>query len=225
LAPLPEKSKPSSGQNRDADAEQRIQRFNWSRRCEGGKDELIGICRGILADGVLVVEEAKFILEWLNRNAPVRCSFEGKQLYGALSIALKDGKLGAEDESALIDLLLKFVGGMPKRTTDLSYSTTLPLDNPPPAVVIRGNSFCFTGKFTCGSRHFCESRIVADGGAIHKNPTHDTHFLVIGLLGSGAWIHSNSGRKIERAIELRSDGYPIKIISESHWTKCINCPS
>src|SRR5258708_2121395 len=104
-------------------------------------DELIGIVRGVLADGVLVVEEARFLIDWLNRNEPVRRSFFGKKLYDALYRALADGVLDADEEDVLVGLLLSFIGGTPRGGNDLSYSTTLPLDQPPPKIEFLGQSF------------------------------------------------------------------------------------
>jgi NAD-dependent DNA ligase len=42
-------------------------------------------------------------------------------------------------------------------------------------------------------------------------------------LGSRDWFHSNSGRKILRAVELRSQGHGISLIAETHWTNCVGC--
>jgi hypothetical protein len=36
---------------------------------------------------------------------------------------------------------------------------------------------------------------------------------VIGDLGSHDWINSNGGRKIEKAVALRSEGHPVAIIA------------
>ena len=196
--------------------------FNWNRRLDRGMDELIGLARGVLADGILVVEEARFMLNWLERNEPVRRDFFGRRLHGALTRALADGEVNADEEDELIDLLLRFSGGTPVTDIAASHSTTLPLDDPPPAITLPGYSFCLTGKFMYGTRRNCESAVVERGGLIHKYPTCATGFLVIGQLGSRDWIHSSSGRKIERAIEIRQQGHPLKLIHENHWQACLS---
>ena len=73
-------------------------------------DELIGIARGVLADGNFVIEEAHFLLDWLERNEPVRRNFFGKVLYDSLREALADDEMTAEEEDILVGLLLRFVG-------------------------------------------------------------------------------------------------------------------
>jgi hypothetical protein len=196
--------------------------FNWDRRLDRGMDELVGLARGVLADGVLVVEEARFILDWLERNEPVRRNYYGRTIYEALRNVLADGVMDADEEDVLVDLLLRFIGGTPRLPADNSCSTSLPLDDPAPVVELPGRSFCFTGKFEFGSRNECQQVIILSGAVIHKYPTCATNYLVIGEVGSRDWIHSNSGRKIERAIEIRGQGHPIKLISESHWAGCIS---
>src|SRR5688572_25463479 len=91
--------------------------FNWNRRLDRGMDELVGLARGILADGALVIEEAKFMYDWLDRNEPVRRDYFGKKLHAALARVLADHKLDAEEEDALVDLLLRFTGGTPLADT------------------------------------------------------------------------------------------------------------
>lgn len=49
----------------------------------------------------------------------------------------------------------------------------------------------------------------------------DTHYLVIGDIGSAAWMHSTHGRKIEAAVELLERGTGIAIISEAHFMKSL----
>lgn len=208
----------------DDDGQPANQAFNWDRRLDRGMDELIGIARGVLADGCLVIQEARFLCDWLRRNEPVRRDFFGKTIYETLQKALEDNELSAEEEDALIGMLLRFVGPSSEELEGEScYSTSLPLDEPPPRVKLTAKSFCFTGTFLFGTRSQCQKAITAWGGLIHKYPIHATDYLVIGDLGSRDWIHSTSGRKIERAIEIRSQGHPIKLIAEQHWTACLEC--
>jgi NAD-dependent DNA ligase len=201
----------------DYDGQPASEAFNWDRRLDRGMDELIGIARGVLADGNFVIEEASFLLNWLERNEPVRRNFFGKVLYDALSEALADDEMSAEEEDILAGLLLRFVGPMPETSCDASYSTDLPLDQPPPDVHFMERSFCFTGKFIFGTRRHCQKAVTDAGGSIHQYPIFATDYLVIGDLGSRDWIHSIGGRKIERAIDIRSQGHPLKLIAEQHW--------
>ena len=195
--------------------------YNWARRCDSRTDELIGICRGILADGALVLEEARFLADWLRRNAPVRSSPLGRELEPALNRALLDNVLTAEEEEELVTLVLRLCGGTPRTTDDASLSTSLPLDSPVPDVGFRGHTFCLTGKFQYGPRTVCERALVELGGIALPRPTEETSYLVIGEIGSRDWAHSAMGRKIERAIALRDAGATIRVVSEGTWVDAI----
>jgi NAD-dependent DNA ligase len=95
----------------------------------------------------------------------------------------------------------------------------LPLDNPlPEKVVFSGNEFVPTGRFAFGTRQKVFEAISSLNG-IPKDgfPTQSTRYLVIGVFASRDWHHTNYGRKIERAVELRAEGHPITILSEEHW--------
>jgi hypothetical protein len=191
--------------------------YNWNRLKDSRTDELIGICRGIMADGVLVLEEARFVLEWLKRNPPVRTSPMGRNLESGLNRALADNDLSHEDEEQLVDLIFRIIGGTPTLPIAASYTTSFPLDDPPPSIVFPSRVFCFTGKFKFGPRKCCEEAVVRLDGLIHGHPTRQTSFLVLGELGSRDWAHSAMGRKIEYAAKLRDGGCCLSIVCEQHW--------
>jgi NAD-dependent DNA ligase len=124
--------------------------------------------------------------------------------------------MDVDEERQLIELLMAVIGGTP-HTDDASYTCSLPLDDPPPAVTFPGQSFCFTGKFRFGTRAQCQEAVERLGAIVHDRPTMDTCYLVLGEIGSRDWVHSTHGRKIERAVELREEGRAIHIISEVQW--------
>lgn len=65
---------------------------------------------------------------------------------------------------------------------------------------------------------FAVEHVIAErGGTTAKNITRSCTYLVVGELGSDAWRFSRFGRKIERALQLRSKGMPIAIIRESDF--------
>jgi hypothetical protein len=45
----------------------------------------------------------------------------------------------------------------------------------------------------------------------------ETNYVVIGTFGSRDWVHTSFGRKIEKAVDYRTKGYPLAIITEDHW--------
>ena len=75
-----------------------------------------------------------------------------------------------------------------------------------------------TGRFEFGTRAKVVDKIQELKGIVKDGfPNKETNYLVIGNHVSRDWYYTNYGRKIERAIELREQGCPIAIISESKW--------
>lgn len=201
---------------RDEDG-QAPRQFRAAAVMERQIDELIGLCRGVLADGDLSQGEAEFLLDWMDRHRQVANRWPANVLYRRLATALADGVMDAEEERDLLGLLMDATG-IPVSDGDAeSMSTGLPLTAPPPQVVFAGRTFCFTGKFYSGSRRQVEGIAAALGAEFANNPSRSTDYLVIGAAGSRDWIHSTYGRKIEHAVELREAGHPIAIIAEEVW--------
>ena len=196
--------------------------FNAARLNDRKIDELVGVCKGVLADGVVDQAEAQFLQEWLETNREIADHWPANVLYQRISDALKDGVLDSDEEKELLEILLQITGGPSIRENVASMSSTLPLTKPDPGVIFERRKFCFTGKFVTGTRKEVQDIVLAKSGAVSKTPTKDTHYVVIGLIGSSDWIHSTHGRKIEKVVEMRNDGHDICIISEEHWVKHID---
>ena len=193
-----------------------------SRLTDRALDELIGICRGILFDGIVSEEEAVRLLEWLDANPLAREAWPGDTLHRQLTVTVTETGLDPAWEGELLRLLAEIVGQPAPVGYRAVATTTLPLDQPPPAIVFAERVFCLTGNFQLGPRRLVEEAILALGGALKKAPTRQTDYLVVGSLGSEAWMHSSFGRKIETAINLRASGHSLAIIGESHFLLSIS---
>lgn len=189
-------------------------RFNQRRVEDRQIDELIGLCKMALSDGAVDQLEVETLLSWLGANRECADVWPANVIYERVYRALADdGVVDAEEESEILDILLKTVGGV--RQVE-NKSSSLPLCNPAPDIDFVARVFCFTGKFNLGTRGYCEGLIEKRGGSSVGAPTRSTDYLVIGDLGSGSWIHSSFGRKIQKAVEMRGDDHGISIISEHH---------
>lgn len=204
----------------DEHGQARAPQFNSARLRDRSIDELIGLCRGILADGIVMQGEAQYLLAWLDSNRGAADQWPGNVIYPRVAAMLNDGVLDADEQAELLDLLNETTGmGIPLPEVAASYASALPLDDPPPDVVFPGSAFVLTGQFAQGSRKECEKIVTARGGTIHGSPTRRVHYLIVGAIGSRDWIHSTHGRKIEKAVDLKRQGHAIQIVSEGHWTK------
>lgn len=194
-----------------------------SRRQDRATDELVGICRGVLADGHVNEMEAAFLLDWIERTGAFVHEYPFNRIYQTLSTILADGAIDADESADLHDTLVRFVGGeaFDPQAGTASLSTALPLCVPPPVVTFAGRVFVVSGTFDYGTRQAVHAAITERGGKVASNLSGKVNFLVLGTLGSRDWVNSNAGRKIQAAVELRETGSPIGIVSETHWAAAL----
>jgi hypothetical protein len=186
-------------------------------------DQLCGICAGILADGVVTEEEAKFFANWVQTYAPMEPVWPFTDILARVERIFSDGRCDAEELDELKAIMEALCGHIAKTGTEETQSTKLPLDFPPPDPVVFSNRlFNVTGKFALGPRRKVMVEIEQRGGiASDSAPTRESHYLVIGIFASRDWAHTNYGRKIEHAVDLRKSGSGISIISEQHLKRFI----
>ncbi|SME96620.1 BRCT domain-containing protein [Desulfovibrio gilichinskyi] len=203
-----------------------ISRFNIAMRDDRDADELIGLCRGLLADGVVVEAEARFLLNWIDEHDTCLCHWHGRILKERLEEYLADDVWTEEEQENFCELARKVVGveSVEGEAIPRSGATTLPLTIPEPSMVFENEIFVVTGKFATGVRNKVADMITSRGGEVKSGVSKLVDYLVIGDLSSPNWKHSSYGRKIEKAIDLRDQGSEIYIVSEEHWfTQCADC--
>lgn len=179
-------------------------------------DELIGLCRGVVADGEVNQKEAEFVLNWLESNTSVAEEFPANVLYPRLMEMLVDGHLDEDESKELLDLLQQMTGEQ-GQCGSMPLSTCIAFDSPLPNLTFQGQAFCFTGKFSFGQKADVIERTEHLGGAIASSVVKRGCVLVVGCMGSQAWLHSTHGRKILKAVDDRDAGAPICIVPEKHW--------
>jgi hypothetical protein len=180
-------------------------------------DELIGLCKGCAADGVVNQHEAEYLLNWLQVNEPVSLEWPASVLRIRILEYLEDGVLDQDEKDELLDLLRK-VTGENGRMAPANFSTGLCFDCPLPELIIDDQAFCFTGQFAYGSRQDCVTAVTSLGGRVVSTPLiKEETVLVVGLLASRDWKHGTHGTKIIKAVQMRDAGKPISIVPEDHW--------
>ncbi len=195
--------------------------FNAARVEDRTIDELTGLCRGVISDGMVNQAEAEFLKSWLEANIIFSEDLMLHRLHGRIKEMLRDKVLDREEREELYDLLRSFTGSDAPGKIAKNLTSTLPLDNPQPPVQFENQSFCFSGQFVYGPRRICQELTAEKGGIIKTNVSSALGYLVLGYFGSRDWMHTSYGRKIENAMNLREKkGRPI-IICEDHWTQQI----
>ncbi|WP_166298275.1 BRCT domain-containing protein [Bradyrhizobium sp. 2S1] len=179
-------------------------------------DELIGIARGLVADDQINVAEVEFLQKWLAANLHISDQPVVRVLYKRITEMLGDGVVDDNEKAELLDTLNQFsdrdIGGL----GEILKSTSLPLNDPVPALTFPGRRYCFTGTFNFGRRKECEHAVESLGAEVGIL-TQKTNVLVVGIYATDSWKHSSFGNKIMKACEWRDSGLPISIVSEAHW--------
>jgi NAD-dependent DNA ligase len=178
-------------------------------------DELIGLARGLLADGIVNQKEIEFLEKWLAAHLSVSAQPVFQVLYRRIREILSDGHVDDEEKLEVFETLSSLAGGDFELGEALK-ATTLPLCTPAPKLTFAGQTYCFTGTFNFGQRKHCE-QAVTDRGGRAGSLTRATNVLVIGTYATDSWKHSSLGHKIQTACDYRNKGLPIAIVSEEHW--------
>lgn len=179
-------------------------------------DELIGLARGLAADGDLNQKEVEFLQKWLAANLIISDQPLIRTLYNRIEAILADGVVDDDEKGTLLETL----NSLSDRDFELGEvlkPSSLPLCDPAPALRFAGRTYCFTGTFIFGQRKDCEAAIAQRGG-LAGSLTQRTDVLVIGAYATDSWKHSTFGNKIIKAATWRDEGRPITIVSEQHWS-------
>lgn len=198
--------------------------FHEDRIDRRSADALVGLAAGIAADGTVNQKEAEFLKGWIEANLNHVADPVVNILYRRLSAMLSDNVLDRDESAELIQMLRQFSGLEIATATPLHRPSSLPLDNPAPALDWADRAFMLTGVMAYGPRKDCEKLILERGGRIAPSVSKKLNYLIVGTIGNDQWLHSNYGTKIKKAVELRENGCRLAIISEDHWTSHIFPP-
>lgn len=195
--------------------------FNQGRRIERDVSELLGLVKGLLADGVVTDAEATMLRTWTQGHPDAALHWPVDALIRRLDSIFADGRIDDEERTDLAELLASLVGGNAGVIVGSDAATQLPFDRPPPMLEWAGRVYVFTGAFAFGTRATCEGQVVSLGGSVASNITKRTRYLVVGTFGSRDWVHTSFGRKIEKAVGYRDSGVPLAIVGEDHWAESL----
>jgi NAD-dependent DNA ligase len=194
--------------------------YGHARLADREVDELIGLAHGLTADGTLVPAEIEYLEKWLVSHDAALGNPLVRKLLTRVDEILAHDTVNPEEAADLFKVLQSFAAGDLELGEALK-STSLPLDAPPPTINFQGERFCFTGTFTFGTRKECESAAATLGG-VCGGLNRQTRYLVVGAYATDSWMHSAFGRKIENAVQMRSEGVPVAIVAEQHWAEYVN---
>ncbi len=117
-------------------------KFNRKKIQDRQVDTLIGLSKGILANGEVDLKEAEYLYGWLIQNALASDNPVIHNLLEKVDTMLADGVLDAEESTELLNILQK-ISGDPSAIGELSKSTSLPINEPPPNIIFKGKKIPF----------------------------------------------------------------------------------
>ena len=133
-------------------------------------DTLIGISKGLVADGKIDQAESKFLLTWLIQSRQTTDNPVIVNLLNKVDAILEDGVLDSEESAELLALLHK-INGEPSEIGELAKTTSLPINHPLPPITFEDREFLFTGTCAYGTRKQCQMVIESLGGINAKSVT------------------------------------------------------
>lgn len=197
----------------------RARRIQERSRVERAFAEMMGVARGIIADGIVSADEATRLARWTRENPELAARWPANLLARRLDAIVRDGRLDARERAhleAALGQLARNPGWM-----GFEPATDLPLDRPEPEVVFRSRTFVFAGEMAFGPRRACEREVVDLGGACERTVSRRTDYLVLGALSATEWDQEGFGAHVDEVVRLRARGARIAIISEEHWANAL----
>lgn len=182
-----------------------------------GLDVMLGLCRGVLADGTVSEAESQVLRAWIRANPEVTREWPGSVVAGRLEKIYADGRVDEEERRDLTELLQQLIGGPAGLPAGAPPPTTLPIDRPPPLLAFPGKVYVFAGKLAFGPLARCAAAVRDLGGRCEVSVTPRTDVVVIGTFARPDWVHTSYGSLIQKAVHYRERGFPIAIVAEDYW--------
>lgn len=182
---------------------------------------MIGLVRGVIADGRVSPDEAHRLSEWAREHPEIATRYPANLLSRRLERIFMDGRVDGRERRRLRAMLTQladnpsgFGGGMP-------LATDLPLSRPPPEIFFEGQTFVFGGSLAYGPTHACEREVTERGGTCESTINRRTDYLVLGALAARDWAQAPFGSLIDEVVLYRTRGVPIAIVTEEHWVAAL----
>ena len=184
---------------------------------------LHGILHGILADNHISIEELTHLQIWLNEHDNLEGIYPYDEINSLIYSIIKNNYITNEEENLLKAYFSQFVDlniNIDKNLLKTLNTQGICMLNP--KIHLKNSLFCFTGKSSRCQRKEIAKLIEKNGGLFNDRIVNDTNYLIVGNEGNPDWAYACYGRKIERAIKLRKEGNPIKIINELDFWNIID---
>ena len=182
---------------------------------------MVGLARGIVADGKVSSEEAARLSNWTRKNLDVASRWPANLLSRRLERIFADGRLDSKERKRLAALLGQLADNPAGLGAGFPLVSDLPITVPEPAVVFEGKTFVFAGEMAYGPTRACEREVLELGGTCERAVNRRTDYVVIGSLAATDWAQSEFGSLVDEVVQYRARGVPIAVITEEHWAAAL----
>jgi hypothetical protein len=181
--------------------------------------ELVGLLKGIIADGVVNEEEVMSFREWLRGHPKSLKRWPAKHLQERLEGVFSDGVI---DEEERVELHALFRATAIDRFDPAKYGPWSSIWGQSAQLGrIEGQPFAFTGAFAFGTKRNCAAATVDRGGTVYDSVVDKPMTLVVGRSSPSAPAYDLFEDDIRRADKYRSSGTPIIVIREENWIEAM----
>lgn len=191
------------------------------RRIEQGLAEMVGLVRGVAADGVVSSDEATRLSEWTRANPEPAGRWPANILTRRLGRIFADGRLDGRERARLAALLAQLAQNPEGIGRGFPLATDLPITRPEPEVAFEGQTFVFAGELAYGPTRACEREVLELGGTCERTVNRRTDYVVIGALAASDWRQADFGELVDEVVQYRARGVPIAVITEEHWAAAL----
>jgi len=186
--------------------------------------QLNGIIHGILADNHIDNLEISRLLDWVRINDFLSGTYPYDELESILTSILADRKVTDKERLELKAFLGDFIdirdsynitqAELDALKSEIHISGICALC---PDIIFEEKVFCFTGISSRMQRDEICEMVLSRNGIFVDSVSSKTDYLVVGNGGNPCWAFSCYGRKVEKAVDLRKKGKPIKIVHENDF--------
>lgn len=195
---------------------------------------LHGFIHGIIADEKVTSEELRALRRWMNYHNSNINKWPFKETYELINKILADGIVTKEEQKEFIEFAKGFAEkkvANQERDPSVFVNQWMNSDSPSLKTIdqiidrvdieIEGRTFCFTGQAEYGNRKDLHTLLKLHDGTPKKSVVTYLDYLVIGAKSNPCWAYSTYGRKIEKAMKYKQEGYQVAIIHEKDFIKAI----
>lgn len=154
---------------------------------------LRSIMAEIIEDGKVEERELFELKIWVNENENLRGAYPFDSISDEIDKVLEDGVVEQEE--------LKELGAFIEEWLDpIGHARHEKIQT------LKDVHIVLTGDFKYGDKNKVEEYAQKRGAIIDNSTTKKTQLVIVGALGSSAWVTGNYGNKIKKALENRAKG-------------------